>query len=277
MVNILTDSTADLGQELTRDYQIRTIPLYVNLAEKTWRDGIDVDTEALFAFVETSGQLPKTSAPTVADFLDAFTQAGECVYIGISSQLSATHENARLAFAQLSDCPIQIIDSRNLSTGIGLLVLKAAEMRDQGYSAAEIAVHIRAMVSRVRTSFVIETLDYLYKGGRCSALENVVGSLLKIRPIIQVRGDGTMGVKAKTRGTRRKALDAMLDDFASHTGQIDPGHVFITHTGCDDDAQYLRDELLKRADIEQVHITHAGSVIASHCGPNTIGILYLLM
>ncbi len=276
MVTILTDSTADLGQELSRSYQIQTIPLYVNLAEKTLRDGIDVDLETLFSFVDQTGQLPKTSAPMVADFTEAFSEAGECVYISISSQLSATYENAVLAQSQFSESDVQIIDSRNLSTGIGLLALKAAELRDRGFSAAEIAVFIRSMVSKVRTAFVIETLDYLYKGGRCSALENVVGSLLRIRPVIQVREDGSMGVKAKTRGTRRKALEALLEDFETQIPLIDMGHVFITHSGCEEDAQFLHSELTRITPDAQVHITQAGSVIASHCGPNTIGILYLL-
>ena len=134
---------------------------------------------------------------------------------------------------------------------------------------------MQAAVGRVHTSFIIDTLDYLYMGGRCSAMENVVGSLLKIRPIIEVRPDGTLGVKEKTRGTRKKALGSMLADFEAHLSQVDLHRVFVTHTGCDADAAFLKEELLKIAPIEEVCITQAGATVASHCGPDTIGILYL--
>lgn len=275
MIHIFTDSTADLGPEIARRAGIRVIPLYVTMEGRLFRDGIDLSNLDLFASVERSKELPKTSAPSVGDFEEAFHQPGECIYIGISNRLSATVQNALLARESCGEERITVIDSLNLSTGIGLLALKAADLRDQGLPAAEIARQVTALVPKVRTSFTIETLDYLYKGGRCSAMQNLMGSLLKIRPVVAMRPDGTLGIKSKTRGSRGKALQALLDDFRENVDSIDLGRVFVTQTGCEEDAQYLKDELNKIAPIETILVTTAGSVISSHCGPGTIGILYL--
>jgi DegV family protein with EDD domain len=276
MTNILTDSTADLGDELASRFGIDTIPLYVYLDEHTFIDGVDITLPDLFSSVKRTHQLPKTSAPTVSDFQKAFSRPGETVYIGISSRLSATHQNAIIARESLNSDSIHLVDTLNLSTGIGLLAIQAAKMRSAGIEAAEIARCVAEMAPLVRTSFIVDNLDYLHKGGRCSAVENIMGSLLNIRPVIGVRSDGTLGLKGKTRGSRKKALRFLLDDFDENLAQMNLERVFVTHTGCDDDAAFLRDELLKMAPITEVLITYAGSVIASHCGPDTIGLLYLL-
>lgn len=276
MVRIITDSTADLGNELLSQYRIEMIPLYVLMEEQSYLDGVNISLEDLFRSVQQTGQLPKTSAASIGDFVRYFNGVDDIVYIGISSQLSATIKNATIATQTLGKENVYIVDSLNLSTGIGMLVLRAAELRDEGKPAQEISEAIKALVPKVRTSFIIETLDYLYKGGRCTALQNLMSSLLSIRPIIAVRPDGTLGVKAKTRGTRRKGLMELVRDFEEHLDEIDLHRVFITHTGCTADAEFLKSELLSRAQIEEVLITTAGSVIASHCGPDTIGILYMV-
>jgi DegV family protein with EDD domain len=276
MTHIITDSTADLGHELAARGGIRVVPLYVNMAGQTYRDGENMTIQDLFRSVQQTGQLPKTSAPSAADFQEAFCIPGECVYIGISSKLSATIQNALLARETCNPGQVFVIDSLNLSTGIGLLALKAADLRDMGLAAEEIFHQVSNLVPKVRTSFIIETLEFLYKGGRCSAMQNLVGSLLHIRPVIASRPDGTLGIKSKTRGARQKGLQAMLDDFQANLAAVDLQRVFITHTGCDQDADYLKQELAKMAPIENILITTAGSVVASHCGPDTIGILYLL-
>lgn len=276
MVHILTDSCSDLSRELIQRFDIAVIPLSVFIAGKTYLDGVDITIEELFDLVNHTGQLPKTSAPSVANFVDFFSQfEEEMIYISIGAKLSATYQSAMLAAESLTDRKIFIIDSANLSTGIGLLVCKAAELRDRGLSADEIVRQVMETVGKVRTSFVVDTLDYLYMGGRCSALQNIVGSLLKIRPVIEVRQDGTLGVKEKLRGTRKRALEALLEDFKNNLPGIDLHRVFITHSGCESDAIYLRDRLNQLAAIEEICITRAGATIASHCGPNTIGILYL--
>ena len=276
MINIYTDSCSDIGQEEIQKKDINIIPLQVFINERTYRDGVDIHTQDLFEFVNKRGELPKTSAPSVGDFTKVFSQdEGDGIFIGIGSKLSATIQNATLAAELLKEKTVKIIDSQNLSTGIGLLVLKASDFKSQGKSLEEIESEIESRVNKVHTSFVIDNLDYLYKGGRCSAMANIVGSLLKIRPVIEVRKDGTLGVREKTRGARSKALGVLIKDFQDNLPDIDLDRVFITHTGCDEDAAYLAEELNKLAKIKELLITVAGATIASHCGPDTIGVLYL--
>ncbi len=275
MIEIITDSTSDLSPELIERFKIKRLPLTVFVENREVKDG-DLSLTELFDAVERTGVLPKTSAVPVADFSEAFTTSNDIICIDISSQLSATHQNSVLAAAEVKNKKIATLDSLNLSTGIGLLVVKAAELRDQGRSFEEIVAEIRATVPKIHTSFTIDTLDYLYKGGRCSALQNIFGSLLHIRPVIEVRKDGTMGVKEKIGGARKRALLSMVDEFQSLLPNIDLHRVFITHTGCDADAAFLEAELRQLAKIDEVDITYAGTTIASHCGPNTIGILYIL-
>ncbi len=273
MIHIVTDSTSDLSPEMIDQYQIGVIPLGVFIQGKTYRDKIEITLEELFRSVESTGQLPKTSAAPVGEFLPHFDQADEVIFIGISSKLSATIQNAMLAAEELEK-PVRVIDSLNLSTGIGQLVMLAVELREQGNSAEEIETAVRAAIPKIRTSFTIDTLDYLYKGGRCTAMQSIVGSLLKIRPVIEVMPDGTLGVKDRLRGSRNKALMSMVEAFRADLSNIDLHRVFITHTRCHIDAEFLRQELRKIAPIEELAVTLAGSVIASHCGPNTIGIIY---
>jgi DegV family protein with EDD domain len=278
MINILTDSCSDLNTDLAVRYGIGTIPLYVFINETTYRDSVDINLQQLFQFVEETKKLPQTSAPSVPDFEKFFSEtSGEIIFISIGSKLSATYQNAILAAENLYDRTVRIFDSNNLSTGIGLMALRAAEMRDQNRSLEEILQILELARPKVRTSFVIDTLDYLYKGGRCTAMENIIGSLLKIRPVIEVKADGTLGVKEKNRGTRKKALDSMMESFKKDLALIDPHRVFITHSGCEEDAQYLAVEVAKNLAIDELNITIAGATIASHCGPNTIGIIYQLM
>jgi DegV family protein with EDD domain len=276
MINLLTDSCADLNQELTSRFAIQTISLTVFINGKIYHDGVDLSLPELYHQVELCGELPKTSAPPVAEFQSFFQSTpGDLIYIGIGSKLSATFQNAFLAAETLPERKIHVIDSNNLSTGIGLLVLRAADLRDQGLTADQIEKEILTLLPRVHSSFMVDTLEYLYKGGRCTAVENIVGSLLKIRPVIEVKTDGSLGIKEKTRGTRRKALTYLLEDFKAHLPGIDLRRVFVTHSGCDEDSEFLVAELRKLAPIDDIYITTAGCTISSHCGPGTIGILYL--
>ncbi len=276
MIDLTTDSCSDLSPEIIQNRNIRVLPLQVFINDQNFKDG-EVTPQQLFKMVEEGGNLPKTAAPSIAEFADFFKTPGETIYIGISSKLSATLPNSVLALELLNgEKRVYIIDSLNLSTGIGLLVLKAADLRDAGWSAQEITDEIQRWVPKVRTSFIIDTMDYLYKGGRCTALQAIVGSVLKIRPIIEVRKDGTLGVKEKIRGGRMKGLNSMLEDFKSHLPNIDSKRAFVTHTGCDEDAAYLVEEIRKTGAVEEVLVTTAGATISSHCGPNTIGILFMV-
>lgn len=274
MIQIKTDSCADLGQPLLNAHGISSIPLHVLVNGEDHFDD-DLTLNFLFSSVDQTGELPKTAAPSVQEFIDFFSVPGPIVYIGLSSQLSATMANAKLALEQMGREDIHLIDSLNLSTGIGLLALKAADLRDAGLDAKKISAEIEAARAKIRTAFVIDTMDYLYKGGRCTALQAIFGSMLKIRPVIDVRPDGTLGVLDKVRGSRKKALDRLLSGFKEDLPDVDLTRVFVTHTGCPEDAEYLTGKLRGMAEIKDVLITIAGSTIGSHCGPNTIGILYL--
>nr|MBP8864335.1 DegV family protein [Anaerolineae bacterium] len=229
MVHIFTDSTSDLSPELIARYNINVVPLTVHIADRTFHDDFSVSGKELFAMVDATGQLPTTSAPSVGEFAAAFDRPDEVIYIGISSKLSASVANARLAAETFPAGKVRVIDSLNLSTGAGLLVLRAADLRDQGASAEEIEREVLAAVPKVRTSFVIDTMRYLYMGGRCTALQSLMGGLLQIRPVIYARPDGVLDVKDKIRGSRARTLDAMLRDFQAHRDEVDLRRVFITH------------------------------------------------
>ena len=276
MVHIFTDSTSDLSPELIASYNINVVPLTVHIADRTFHDDFSVSGKELFAMVDATGQLPTTSAPSVGEFTAAFDRPGEVIYIGISSKLSASVANARLAAETFPAGKVRVIDSLNLSTGAGLLVLHAADLRDQGASAEEIEREVLAAVPKVRTSFVIDTMRYLYMGGRCTALQSLMGGLLQIRPVIYARPDGVLDVKDKIRGSRARTLDAMLRDFQAHRDEVDLRRVFITHAESAEDAAFLSAALAQLAPIQEISITSAGAVVSCHCGPGTIGVLYLL-
>jgi DegV family protein with EDD domain len=276
MVYILTDSTADLNIELTKRYNIHVLPLTVIIGHKDYRDGIDIHTQELFTLVDQLGVLPKTAAPSIVDFVNYFKKSTEVIYIGISSKLSACFSNSVVASQEIENATIYLLDSFNLSTGVGMLAIRAAELFNSGYSSEAIVAEIKSLIPKVRTSFVIDKFDYLYMGGRCTAIQSIVGSLLQIHPVIEVKSDGTLGIKDKVRGSRKKALDAMFLDFKNNLPKIDQHRIFITHTLCFDDAAYLEAQIRSVCSPDEICITVAGSVVASHCGPNTIGILYLL-
>jgi len=274
MVNIFVDSTSDLSPELVARYHLKVIPLIVHLNGKSYRDGIDLLPKQLFALI--NGTLPTTSAPLIGDFVKAFASHQHGIFLGISSQLSGTVNNARLALEANPDSRVRVIDSLTLSSAIGLLALKAADLRDAGADVAAIQAAVEAARANVRMSFALETMQYLYMGGRCSALQSLAASVLKIRPIIAGMPDGTLGLKAKIRGNRARALDALLQDFEEALPNVDLRRVFVTHAAAAEDAAYLADKLAAMAPIQEIHVTMAGAVVSSHCGPGTIGILYLM-
>lgn len=277
-IKILTDSTSDLSPELIQKHDIGIIPIYVTFDEETYRDGVDMRAEDLFKKVEECGKLPKTAAASPGDFIKIFEpfieQGDDIIYIALSSGLSSTYQNALMAAKNFPDGRIEVVDSLNLSTGIGLLVMKAVDYVKEGLSLQEVAARVRECVPKVETEFVIDTLEYLYKGGRCSAMQNIVSSMLRIRPLIKVV-DGKMIVGDKTRGKRERALENMLERSLAHQDHMDLTRVFVTHTAGLSDAEFLKAELEKRIDAREIIITEAGSVISSHCGPNTVGILFL--
>ena len=277
-VVIMTDSTADLSLELLKKYQIISVPLYVHFGEKYFKDGLEITTPELYARVEQEKVLPQTAAPSPGDFIDVFrplvSDGKDIVYIGIGSNLSATLQSARVAASEFPENRIYIVDSKNLSSGIALLVLKAKDLRNQGLSAPEIFEKINALVPKVRSQFAIQTLEYLYKGGRATGLQALMGSLLRIKPIIKVT-DGKLGVYKKAFGKMSRALDIMLEDYVSLGDQVDLDYVMITHSLADKHATYMIDYVNTHLKPKQLIESHAGCVISSHCGEGTIGILYI--
>lgn len=277
MVNIITDSTSDLGADIVAEFGLKVVPLMVTIGGHVYRDGEDIDQQTLFRLVNQHGELPKTAAPSVGEFKKIFDIPDDTIFIGISSKLSATVQNAQMAAKMFPGGKIRVIDSLNLSTGVGLLALRAAELNQQEKSAAKIEEVLLDSVSKVRTSFIVETMEYLYKGGRCTALQAIAGSVLKIHPIIEVRSDGTLGVKEKAHGTQRKGLQMILADFASHLPVMDARRIFVTTTSNhEEDVLFLVEGIKRMAGPKEIRITRAGSVIASHCGPGTTGILYFV-
>jgi DegV family protein with EDD domain len=276
---IVTDSTSDLAPDMVRAHDIRIVPLKVVFGGEVMEDGVNCDGQRVFDRVKETGILPTTSAASPGDFANVFAEIAKegkkALYIGISTDFSSTVQSANIAAGDLPDGSVEIVDSRNLSTGIGILVLKAVKLREEGKSLAETAAAIRAMTGNVRTAFVIETLDYLYKGGRLNALSHMIGSMLKIRPLVQVV-DGKMIVGEKIRGSINKGFDVMIKRALADKDRIDPSLVFVTHASAPEAAERIKSALEREMPEADIAVTVAGSVISTHCGPGTAGIIYMV-
>jgi DegV family protein with EDD domain len=250
----------------------------VNFKAESYKDTVEISTAELYQKVDELGVLPQTASPTPADFINAFKpyidEGADIVYIGLSSQLSSTIQNAILAAQDFPEGRVNIIDSLNLSTGIGILVMKAADLKREGLSAYEIAQLIKQMIPKVRTAFTIDTFEYLCKGGRCTAIQGLIGGIFKIKPITRLV-DGKIMLYDKQRG-RKKALLALLQEIRNDKEILDDSRVFVTHSFAEEAAVKLKQELLNTIQAENILITNAGCVISSHCGKATIGIIYMI-
>lgn len=278
MVRILSDSTCDLSKELTQRYNVTIIPLYVRLGDKEYLDGVNITPEELYEWSDAHGETPKTAAPGIDDIIKFLKKdsADEYIIFTISSSMSASFNNARLAAeaAEMND-RVHIIDSANLSTGIGLLVIKAAEMSKEGKAASEIVSEIERLKNKVRASFVIDTLEYLYRGGRCSGLAALLGTALKLHPRIAV-ADGAMHPEKKYRGKSQKYVMDYVKDMEEDLKKAEKDRVFITHSGCDAEiVDGVRKYLQSLDRFDEILETRAGSVVSSHCGPGTLGVLFI--
>ena len=276
-VIIGSDSTTDLSPELIERYGVKIVPLGVTLGEQIFTDGVDINPDKIYAHYEKTGDLPKTSAPSIADFEELFgeqTKNGNAVvFFTISSDMSCTYNNARLAASEFED--VYVVDSRNLSTGGGLLVIAAAEMAAEGEDAATIAAKCEEMRDRVDASFVIDNLEFLHKGGRCSAVAAFGANMLQLKPCITVSG-GKMGVAKKYRGKFSKVLTDYVKDRIGDGSNVELAHVFVTHAGCAPEIyEKCVAEVKALADVGEVHITRAGCTISSHCGRDTLGVLFI--
>ncbi len=280
-VIITSDSTCDLTKEILEKYNIYTVPLYINVNGKEYRDGVDINADEMYSLVEKENAIPKTAATSVGDFINFFKpfidDGCDIIYTGISSTMSVTMNNA-IAASEILDEEhehIFIVDSGNLSTGIGLLLLKACKARDEGKTAKEIKTIMEGIVPNVRSSFVVEKLDYLHKGGRCNGVIKFIGNIMKLRLEIKVI-EKNMKVAKKTIGAMKKAVGIMVEQFTNNFDNIDDEFVFVTHTHSEKNKDFIL-QLIEpyKQKIKNLFVTEAGCVISSHCGEGCIGILYI--
>lgn len=276
-VMITSDSTTDLGEMLINRYGIKILPLGVVLGDKVYADGIDITPDDIYAYHDRTGQLAKTTATNQAEhfeFFKRFTDEGYAVvHFTISSGFSSTYANACLAAEELPD--VYVVDTQNLSTGGGLLVVAAAELAKSGKEAAEIAEAVRALVPNVDASFVVDNLEYLHKGGRCSAVAALGANLLRLKPCIEVK-NGKMGVGKKYRGKYDAVLREYVAERLADQDDIQLDRVFVTHAGCDPKLVEEIAALVKKTlPFEEVLVTRAGATISAHCGANTLGVLFI--
>ena len=276
-VVITSDSTCDLSADLLERYQIHTIPLTITLGEDTFLDGQGFTPMDMYARYRKDGILPKTAAPSVQDFTDFFeqftSQGFHVVHLDISSELSNSYNAACLAADEMIG--VHVVDTRMLSTGIGLLAIEGAECRDRGMSAAEIAQHLRELTGKVQTSFVLDTLEFMWKGGRCSGVAALGANLLKLKPGLEMK-EGKLGIYKKYRGNINSVYKQYVKERLEGRS-VRPGHVFITDSGEVD--QKVLDEIYaivrETIPVQEIHHTYAGCTISTHCGPKCLGILFI--
>ena len=280
MVRIISDSTCDLCPELLEKYEIAILPLHILLGEEEYEDGRNITIEEIYAWSEAHKETPKTSAPSIESAVTLFApyieRGDEIVCFSISGSMSASGNIMRMAAEQLeAESRIHVIDSQNLSTGIGLLVVEAAVMAKEGRTSEEIVQRMEELIPRVRASFVVDTLVYLHRGGRCSGLAAMAGGALKLHPRIQV-SDGALQPGKKYRGSIDKVIMSYVRDMEEELKAADRTRVFITHSGCDREVVEQVREYLKSLDVfSEIWETRAGGVISSHCGPGTLGVLFI--
>jgi len=274
MINILTDSTADLPDSLIDAYQIGVLPMYVQIDGKTYKDGINISAQTLFERVNETGQYPTTSAPSPSDFQKFFSHKSPTIYIGVSSVLSSTFQNAQFALNDFGSSLFDLIDSKNISAGYGQIVLQAAEWRNNGMSFDELGVKIRQLIHKARGIFILDSLDYLYHGGRCSSVDHIVSGIFKIRPILNILPNGTLGVLQKVRGSRVKAVDALWNYFTTQIRNLSLKRIFLMHIDSDDEIDYLQKKISNYGVPIQIEIGKVGCVLATHSGPKPLGIAY---
>ena len=276
-IKITSDSTCDLGH-LVAERNIGILALQVNLDAKAYRDGVDITPQDIFDFVSETKILPKTSAPSIGEYEDFFREqletADEVIHFNISSKSSGSYNFAKQA-AESFNGKVRVVDSKGLSSGQGLLVLKACDMRDEGKSAAEIEEAVNEIRNRINTSFVPDRLDYLHKGGRCSGMTMFVANALKIHPKIVMK-DGQLTQGGKYRGHMERCIAQYIEDLKNEYPDYDKSRCFITHSSADKAlVDVAKAKVAQAFEFDEVIETVAGSIITSHCGKGTLGVLFV--
>ena len=278
-IALCVDSACDLSDELLEKYKVNVMSLHLNLDGKTYLDGDDLTPDDMYRVYAEKGILPTTAAANMEEYKDyvrPFIEAGnDVIYITLGSGLSTTYNNCRMAAEETPG--MYVIDSRSLSTGFGLVVIETAERIAAGMPAQQIVDEVQALTSRVEASFVLDNLEFLHKGGRCSTVALLGANVLKIKPCIEVNpADGTMTVGKKYRGTLDAVLRQYVADRLNGRDDLDTRRIFITNSGISDErVQMVYDAVKQYAQFDETLFTRAGCIISSHCGPNTLGILFL--
>lgn len=276
-IQITADSTCDLGENVEKR-DVGIMPLSVILGSDSYRDGVNIMPADIFAYVEKTGELPKTAAPNVADYETFFAryvdEGKTVVHYNISQKSSSSYFNAAEAAKKFGD-RVYVVDSKALSSGQGLMVMKAADLRDEGVGAREIFERTAALAPKINTSFVPDRLDYLYKGGRCSRMSMYGANLLKIHPLIEMK-DGQLFAERKYRGSMEKCVSNYIDDLKEQYPAYDKTRAFVTHSNADEAlVKFAKEKTAAEFDFKEIIETVAGSVITGHCGRNTLGVLFI--
>ena len=277
-IQLVADSTCDLSPELIEKYNIAIIPLCIVMDENSYYDKEEITPEEIYQWADANHTTPKTAAASYErafQTLQPFIDAGDdIIFFGISEQMSTTCNVIRLIASDMEYDKLYVIDSMNLSTGIALQILYAAELLADGKSATEIVERVEQRRNKVRASFVVDTLTYLARGGRCRAVTALLGNTLKLKPQIVVER-GSMGVYKKFRGKQASVIMKYAQELEEALLHADPTCVFVTHSGCEDSV--VNEVVTYLEGLEyfgKVYVTVAGGVISSHCGPGTLGILF---
>lgn len=276
MVKIIADSTCDLSQDIIDKYDITIIPLSIIMGDKSYYDGTEITPDEIYQWADANRTTPKTAAVSAKMVLDVISRFKdrEIIFFGISSKMSSTCDVVRCAAVEAGFDNVKVVDSRNLSTGIGIQIVRACEMARAGRTQNEIIEAVSGGRDSVCASFVVDTLTYLARGGRCSQVTALIGNMLGLKPEIVVK-DGEMHVGKKYRGTPSKVILKYVKDMEEKLVNADPGLVFITHSGCKPEiVSKVREYLTGLGHFTNIAETRAGGVISSHCGPGTLGVLF---
>ena len=275
-IKITADSTCDLPEELIKKYDINIVPIYIIKGEDSLKDGVEITPAEVFEYADRTNELCRTSAPSVVDYATIFSRLRkECdcvIHLSLSSVISASCQDAKIAAEEVGG--VYVIDTLNLSTGSGHLVLKTAEFVQQGLPVEEVIAKVEALIPKVETSFVLDTLKYMRMGGRCSSVTELGANLLKIKPCIEVK-DGKMDVEKKYRGRFEKAIMNYIEDRLVGRDDLDTSRIFITHSEMPDEIfRMVYDRVSEMGIFDEILTSTAGCTVSTHCGPCCLGVLF---
>jgi DegV family protein with EDD domain len=276
-IKFTADSTCDLSDELIKKLDVEILHFFVSLGDKGYRDGVDIFPETIFDFVEKNKILPKTAAPSPEEYAQLFSRYSKdfdaVIHFNISNELSASNQNANVAMQQFDN--VYVINSLSLSTGTSILIMKADELRQKGMEAEEIVKEINGLRHKVQASFVVDTLEYLHKGGRCSALARLGATILKLHPMLLLK-DGKITVFKKLRGKIKSVYMEYLEILKKEFPSPENEFAFLTMVAIDEKtAEIIKKKVKELYNFKEVYVTAAGCTITSHCGKGTFGLLFL--